>query len=152
LGAESLAASLNRLAMRTLSLKRQCSRDDTALDALDQALLAERLEAQAAAPSHAAALALGRACSMPTHGSLPAASPRMPPRGPPRAPPAGYVSYEPATEVQRLPPRPPAGGPPFAAAGPAPPQPSGSPFAAAMGEGGAPVVEEALESQLPLMR
>ena len=39
--ADQLAAGLSRLDMRTLSLKRQCSRDDTALDALDQALLME---------------------------------------------------------------------------------------------------------------
>ena len=38
---DQLAAGLRRLEMRTLSLKRQCSRDDTALDALDQALLME---------------------------------------------------------------------------------------------------------------
>lgn len=38
---DQLAAGLSRLEMRTLSLKRQCSRDDTALDALDQALLME---------------------------------------------------------------------------------------------------------------
>lgn len=40
-GSDQLAAGLSKLRMRTLSLKRQCSRDDTALDALDQALLME---------------------------------------------------------------------------------------------------------------
>jgi hypothetical protein len=55
-------------------------------------------------------------------------------------------------EVQLLPPWPAAGGPPFAAAGPAPPQPSSSPFAAAMGEGCVAVVEKASKSQLELMR
>jgi hypothetical protein len=50
-------------------------------------------------------------------------------------------------DVQLLPPRPAAGGP-FAAAGPAPPQPSSSRFAASMGEGCMVVVEKASKSQL----
>ncbi|KAL4860214.1 ABC transporter I family member 19 [Chlorella vulgaris] len=83
-GTDTLAASLNRLAMRTLSLKRQCSRDDTALDALDQALLQERMEAQVpqmpqGAPQQRRAMPMGlnRACSMPSAGSGPPMSPLM---------------------------------------------------------------------------
>ena len=39
--AERLAFGMSRLAMRTLSLKRQCSREDPSMDALDQALMLE---------------------------------------------------------------------------------------------------------------
>ncbi|KAL4434410.1 hypothetical protein ABPG75_000851 [Micractinium tetrahymenae] len=44
-GADQLAQGLSRLAMRTLSLKRQCSRAGEGLDPLEAALLMERLEA-----------------------------------------------------------------------------------------------------------
>jgi hypothetical protein len=94
---DQLAAGLSRLEMRTLSLKRQCSRDDTALDALDQALLMEKLAAHD--PSRPPPLhGLARALSMPNAASQ-RRSPPIPHFGaqhasPNAAPQGGWLAQE----------------------------------------------------------